>query len=122
MTHMLPCLKDDPNCPPEIEHMKIPLTPVMMCCLIMRAISPSMENEYNCMTDLLPTDPKRVVEQHTKIETKLKGVTSKMNSEDHQNQHGKGHPDTSKDSQSHKKRLLEKAKFDIVEEVVAHIP
>ena len=58
---ILPCLKDDPDCPLEIEHMNVPLTPVMMCNLLMGVIFPSMEDEYSYMTDLLPTEPKRLV-------------------------------------------------------------
>ena len=45
LVHMLPCLKDDPDCPPEIICINIPLVPVMMCCLIMRVISPAMEDK-----------------------------------------------------------------------------
>ena len=66
-----------------------------------------MEDEYNCMTDLMPTDPKKLVEQLTKIETKLKEVTSEISKEDRQS--GKGHPDTQKESNSHKKRVITKA-------------
>ena len=57
--------------------------PVNMCNLLVRSISRTMEDEYNCMTDLMPTDHKKLVEQLTKeIEAKLKEVMSEMKSED----------------------------------------
>ena len=122
LAHMLPCLKDDPDCPLEIVRMNVPLTPVMMCCLLMRVITPAMENEYDCLTDLLPTDPKKLVEQLTKIETKLNEV-NKSNPEDRQKEKGKGHPDTpSEQSRSSKKRMLDKAKRENAKDVVARIP
>ena len=46
------------------------------------------------MTDLMLTDPKKLVEQLEKIETKLKIVTRKMKPDDCQN--GKGPPKTLK--------------------------
>ena len=91
---MLPCLKDQPGCPPEIECANVSLTPVKMCKLIMRCISTVMQDEYNCMADMMPTDPRKLVEFLTKIETKLKEVKSETNSEDRQK--GKGQPDTSR--------------------------
>ena len=78
---MLPCLKDDPDCPPEIICINVPLTHVMMCCLIMCVITPAMENEFTCLSDLFPTNPKKPGDQLTKIETKLNEV-QKENPED----------------------------------------
>ena len=46
------------------------------------------------MTDLIPTDPNKLVEQLIKNETKLKLVTSEIELEDQQN--GKGQPNTCK--------------------------
>ena len=122
LAHMLPCLKDDPDCPSEIIRMNVPLTPVMMCCLIMRVITPAMENEFCCLTDLLPTDPKKLVDQLTKIETKL-GEPRSQNPNDRQKDKGKGHADTlTEQSRSSKKRELDKAKRNTAKDVVARIP
>ena len=81
--------------------MNVSLTPVNMCNLLMCGMLPTMEDNYNCTTDLMPIDPKKLVEQLTKIGTKPKEVTSEMLSEDRQN--GKGHPGKSR---SNKKRAL----------------
>ena len=103
---MLPCLKDQPDCPTEIERANVSLTPVAMCNLIMRSISPAMEDEYICMTELMPTNPKKFVELLTKIERKLKDVQPKKKTEDRLT--GKGQPD--EQSRSHKKRALKASK------------
>ena len=79
---ILPCLKDDHGCPLEIEQMNVALMPVMMCNLLMYSISPTMEDEYNCRTGLMPTDPKKLVKQLTDIETKTQGIMSEMKPED----------------------------------------
>ena len=85
----LPCLKDDPDCLPEIEQMNVCLTPVMMCNLLVHSISPATEDEHNCMIDLMPTDTKKLAKQLTKVGKKLKEVMSEIKPEDRQN--GKGH-------------------------------
>ena len=59
---MLSCLKDDPDCLAEAESMDLPLTPVIMCNLLMRVTLPLMKDEYNCMNDLLLTDAKKRVQ------------------------------------------------------------
>ena len=91
---MLPYLKDQPNCPAEIEHTNVSLTPVVIYKLLMRCISTAIEDEYNCMTDVIPTDLEKLVELLTKIDTKLKEVKSEINSEDHHK--GKGQTDGSR--------------------------
>ena len=63
----------------------------------MRSISAAMEDGYNCMTDLMPTDPKKLVKLLSKIETELKEVKSE-NPEDLQK--GKGQPDGSRSNKN----------------------
>ena len=115
----LPCLKDDSHCPSDIERMNVSLMPVMMCNLLMRCISPTMEDGYNCMNELLPTDPKKLDDQLTKKETKLKEVMSEMSPEDRRN--GKGQTNTQKESSSRKKHVLAKANCNL-KNAVPHIP
>ena len=81
--HWYFCLKDKQGCLAEIERKNMSLTPVAMCNLLMQSISPMMEDEYNCMTDSLPTNPKKLVELLSKIETKLKNVQAENKPEDH---------------------------------------
>ena len=68
---LLPCLKDQPGCPPEVERRNVSMTPFAMCGLLMRNVSVQIEDEYNCLHNTVPTDPKLLVEQLTRIETKL---------------------------------------------------
>ena len=70
----LPCLKDQDDCPPEVERRNISMTPFAMCGLLMRNVSVQIEDEYNCLHPMVPTNPKKLVEQLTKIETKLGSV------------------------------------------------
>lgn len=65
----LPCLKDQPDCPPEVVRRNVSMTPFAMCSLLMRNVSVQVEDENNCMYDIAPTNPKKLVEQLTKIET-----------------------------------------------------
>ena len=44
------------------------------------------------MTDLFPANTEKLVDQLTKIETKLKEAQSEMSPEDRQKEKGKGHP------------------------------
>jgi len=74
----LPCLKDQPDCPPEVERANVQLSPFAMCSLIMRNVSVQMEDEYNCIHNTVPTNPKKLVEQLTKIETKLSSSAVKV--------------------------------------------
>ena len=59
----------------------------------MRCIPNAIEDEYNCMTDVMPTDPEKLVELLTKIEPKLRVVESVTKPEDHPK--GKGRHDNS---------------------------
>ena len=79
-----------------------------------------VKDEYNCMTDLIPADPKKLVKQLTKIETGLKLVTSKMNSEDNQN--GKGQPNTHKESCSSKQRAIAEVGHELKEAIPRKAP
>ena len=99
---MLPCMKDQPGCPAEIERANVSLTPVQMCKLLMRCISDAMEDEYNCMTDVMPTDPKKLVELLTRIETKLKEVKSETKPEDRSKSKGQHDESRSKAKQAAK--------------------
>ena len=99
---MLPCLKDQPDCPAEIERANVSLTPVQMCNFLMRCISDAMEDEYNCMTDVMPTDPKKLVELLTKIETKLKEVKKETKPEDRSKSKGQHDDSRSKAKQAAK--------------------
>jgi hypothetical protein len=74
----LPCLKDQPDCPPGVERNNVSMTPFAMCNLLMRNVTPKMEDEYNCLHDTVPTDPKKLVEQLTKIETKLRTISNEQ--------------------------------------------
>ena len=80
----LPCLKDQPDCPPGVERNNVSMTPFAMCNLLMRNVSPKMEDEYNCLHDTVPTDPKKLVEQLTKIETKLRTISNETRSQQRQ--------------------------------------
>ena len=43
-----------------------------LCNLIMRSISSAVEDEYNCISNLIPTNPDKLVEILSKIEKKIK--------------------------------------------------
>ena len=43
----LPCLKDQLDCPLAIKHSNVSMTPFAMCNLLMRNVTPKMEDEYN---------------------------------------------------------------------------
>eukprot|EP00957_Ditylum_brightwellii_P132510 10105217-Ditylum_brightwellii.AAC.1 len=60
LAEMLPCLKDQPDYPAEIEQANVPLSNVALCNLIMRSISTTIEDEYNCISDLIPTNPDKL--------------------------------------------------------------
>ena len=107
----LTCLKDQHDCPPEIECMSVSLTPVNMYNLVMHIVSAAVKDEYNCMTDLMPTDLKKLLEQLLRTEIKLKLVTSEMKPEDHQI--CKGQSNTCKKSQSNKKRHIAEAGHEL---------
>lgn len=63
-----------------------------MCILLMWSINPaSMEDEYNCMTKMMPTGPKKSFESLSKIKKKLKDVQKDPKSEGRPK--GKGQPD-----------------------------
>jgi len=85
----LPCLKDQPDCPAAVERSNVSMSPFHMCNLLMRNVTPKMEDEYNCLHDTVPTDPKKLVEQLTKIETKLRTISIE---EKKSNDHRKGGP------------------------------
>ena len=75
----LPCLKDQSDFPLEIEYMNVSLEPVNMCNLLIHSILAAVEDyEYNCMTDLILTDPRKIAEKLSRIEIKLKLVTSEI--------------------------------------------
>ena len=74
--------------------MTVSLTPpVAMSKLLMWSISPAIEDEYNCVTDVMPNDPKKLVELLSKIEKLKEEVKSEVSSEDRKK--GKGRPDGS---------------------------
>jgi hypothetical protein len=78
----LPCLKDQPDCPAGVERSNVSMTPFAMCNLLMRNVTPKMEDEYNCLHDTVPTDPKKLVDQLTRIETKLRTISNEHKSDD----------------------------------------
>ena len=47
------------------------MSPFTMYGLLMRNVSVQIEDKYNCLHNIVPTNPKKLVEQLTKIETKL---------------------------------------------------
>ena len=83
LTPSLPCLKDQLDCPAAVERSNVSMTPFAMCNLLMRNVHPKMEDEYNCLHDTVPTDPKKLVEQLTRIETKLRTISNEHKSNDH---------------------------------------
>eukprot|EP00957_Ditylum_brightwellii_P032681 2477483-Ditylum_brightwellii.AAC.1 len=106
LAEMLPCLRDQPDCPAEIEQANVPLNNMALCNLIMRSISSVMEDEYNCISDLIPTNPDKLVEILSKIEKKIKDVQNDEKKEDHL----KGNGQHDKQSCSSKKRA-QKGKY-----------
>ena len=45
LTPMLPYLTDHRDCPSEIVHMNMSLTPIAVCKLLIRSILPALEDE-----------------------------------------------------------------------------
>mgnify|MGYP000875615735 FL=1 len=85
----LPCLKDQPDCPKEVERRNLQMTPFAMCGLLMRNVSIQMEDEYNCLHENVPTDPKKLVDQLTRIETKVRSVAvEKKKARNHEEKQG----------------------------------
>jgi hypothetical protein len=100
----LPCLKDQPDCPSEVDRRNISMSPFAMCGLLMRNVTVQIEDEYNCLHNVVPTNPKKLVEQLTKIETKLNSnVTSNKTSNDRRKS-SEGQPENSEESRRSKKR------------------
>ena len=62
-TPLLPCLKDKVGCPAEVERANVCMTPFKMCRFLMRNVTVHMEDEYNCLHNNVPTDPKTLVDQ-----------------------------------------------------------
>ena len=50
------------------------MTPFAMCGLLMRNVSVQIDDKYNYLHPMVPTNPKKLVKQLTKIETKLGSV------------------------------------------------
>ena len=105
------CMREQDDFPPEIEFMNVSLTPVNMWNLLMHSVLATVENGCNCMTDLMPTDLKKLGKQFIKIETKLKLVPSKTKPEDRRN--GKGQPKTGGKICSSKKRVIAEASCEL---------
>ena len=80
---MLPCLKDQPDCPSEVVRRNVPMTNFGMCNLLMRNVSENIKNKYHCLHDQVPTDPKKLVEQLTRIEKKLNTLLRGARSDAH---------------------------------------
>eukprot|EP00957_Ditylum_brightwellii_P112085 8546565-Ditylum_brightwellii.AAC.1 len=66
----------------------------------MRSISTAMEDDYNCISDMIPTNPDKLVEILSKIKKKIKDVQKDDKKEDHL----KGNGQHYKQSCSSKKR------------------
>ena len=96
---LLPCLKDEVDCPPEVVRNNVKMGNVQMCNLLMRCASTAIEDEYYAITDGIPTDPKKLVEHLTRIETKVershkaaatpKSETKSHRGKSHKESHGK---------------------------------
>jgi hypothetical protein len=86
----LPCLKDTANCPMDVTRANVSMTGFEMCTLLMRVISHEIADEYDCLHDSVPTDPKKLVKELTKIETKLK--SSSKSATDSRNRSQPGAP------------------------------
>ena len=63
LANLLPCLKDQPYCPPAVQQMNVSMTPFIMYSLLMHSVSPHIEDKYNCLHANVPTDPKKLVDQ-----------------------------------------------------------
>ena len=68
----LPCLKDTENCPMDVTRANVSMTGFEMCTLLMRVVSHEIADEYECLHDVVPTNPKQLVKELTKIENKIK--------------------------------------------------
>ena len=121
LAHLLPCLKDQPDCPSAVQRMNVCMTPFVMCGLLMRSVNPNIEDEYNCLHANVPTDPKKLVEQLTRIETKIvsadKDSKIKSKADDRRKAEHHGDPPGSR-SRSAKKR----AKADPAKALANPIP
>jgi hypothetical protein len=68
----LPCLKDTEKCPDDVTRANVSMTNFGMCTLLMRVVSDEIADEYDFLHDSVPTDPKKLVKELTKIENKFK--------------------------------------------------
>ena len=62
-----------------------------MCNLLMRNVSENIKNSYHCLHDQVPTDPKKLVEQLSRIEKKLNTLSREARSD--ANRKGSPHDD-----------------------------
>ena len=99
---MLPCMKDQHGSPHKIERANVSPTHVAVCKLLMWCNPTAMEDEYNCMTDVMPTDPKKLVELLTKIETRPKEARKETKPEDRSKSKGQDNKSHSKAKQATK--------------------
>ena len=56
----------------DVTRANVSMTGFEMCTLLMRVVSHEIAAEYDCLHDSMPTDPKKMVKELTKLETRLK--------------------------------------------------
>eukprot|EP00957_Ditylum_brightwellii_P056137 4256229-Ditylum_brightwellii.AAC.1 len=78
----------------------------------MRSISTAMKDEYNCISDLIPTDPDKLVEILSKIKKKIKDVQKDEKKEDRLKGNGQ-HDEQSRSSNKFAKKGKYKAEASI---------
>ena len=71
----LPCLKDTENCPMDVPATNVSMTGFEMCTLLVLVVSDTIADEYTYLHYSVPTQPKKLVKELTKIENKLKNST-----------------------------------------------
>ena len=80
------------------------MSPFAMCDLLMRNVTVQIVDLYNCLHNVVPTNPKKLVEQLTKIETKLNSNITSIKTSNDRRKSSKGQPDDSQESWRSKKR------------------
>ena len=68
----LPYLKDTKNCPMDVTRANMSMTGFEICMLQMCVVSEITTDEYRCLQDSVPIDPKKLINELTKIEQKIK--------------------------------------------------
>ena len=65
-------MKDTEDCPKDVTRANMSMTELEMCTSLTRLISDRIADEYNCLHDSVPTNPKKLAKELSKIKNKLK--------------------------------------------------